>query len=134
MIVHPARNPSNGLSSLTSAFVHSIGQDVDIKFQLVWNFGHYLTGIPRRLGRSAALDAATSALVTAHAGFCTGDLASNPTVWGKYSRALTVLRNDLNDVTKARSSESLCAVMVLSIVQVCFELPVEEIRLSLSFL
>ncbi|KAL9031291.1 MAG: hypothetical protein Q9196_000673 [Gyalolechia fulgens] len=117
VIVQPARTPSNGLSCLTAALVHSIGQDVDIKFQLVWNFGHYLAAIPRRLGRSAALDAATSALVSAHAGFCTGNLASNPTVWSKYSRALTVLRHDLNDVAKARSSESLCAVMVLSIVQ-----------------
>ncbi|KAL8941744.1 MAG: hypothetical protein Q9216_002072 [Gyalolechia sp. 2 TL-2023] len=117
VILRPARNPSNALSSLTSAFVHSIGHDVDIKFQLVWNFGGYLAGIPRRLGRSAALDAATGALVSAHAGFCTGDIASHSIAWREYSRALSVLRHDLNDKIKARSSESLCAVMVLSIVQ-----------------
>lgn len=121
LILHPARNPSNGLTKLTSAFVHSLDQEVDIRFQLAWNFGFYLTDIPRRLGRSAALDAATNALVAAHSGFCAGDLASNPSVWGKYSQALTMLRHDLDDVTKARSSESLCAVMLLSVVQLLID-------------
>ncbi|KAI4180389.1 MAG: hypothetical protein L6R41_007268 [Letrouitia leprolyta] len=115
------QNPSNGLSKLTSAFVHSVGQETDIRFQLAWNFGIYLTGIPRLLGRSVALDAATDALVAAHSGFCTGDLASNRSVWGKYSQALAVLRHDLDDVAKARSSESLCAVMLLSIVQLLID-------------
>ena len=117
-ILQPPQNLTNRLSSLTSAFVHKTGQDLDIKYQLTWNFGLYLTAIPRRLGRSAALDAATDVLVHAHTRFCTEGFSSNPTLLAKYSRAFAVLRHDIDDAAKARSSETLCAVMVLSIVKV----------------
>ena len=118
--MQPTQNLSNRLSSLTSRFVHSISQDVDIRFQLPWNFGPYLASIPCRLGRSAALDAATDTLVAAHTSFCAGNATSNQPVLVKYSRALSHLRHDLDDVAKARSAESLCAVMVLAIAQVRF--------------
>ncbi|KAL9012364.1 MAG: hypothetical protein Q9173_002867 [Seirophora scorigena] len=117
-IVQPNRTPCNALSSLTSAFIHRISQDVDIKFQLTWNFGGFLAAIPRRLGTSAALDAATDVLVAAHTGYCGGGITVDPSVLTKYSQALSVLRQDLNDVVKARSSECLCAALVLAIAQV----------------
>ncbi|KAL9601232.1 MAG: hypothetical protein Q9219_002637 [cf. Caloplaca sp. 3 TL-2023] len=115
------RNLCSAISHLTSALIHRISQDVDVKYQLLWNFGGYLAGIPRRLGHSACLDAAADALVSSHTGLCAGALKAGSTAWAKYSRALSVLRHDLNDVAKARSSESLCAVMVLSIVQLLMD-------------
>ncbi|KAL8652301.1 MAG: hypothetical protein Q9210_002759 [Variospora velana] len=120
-ILQPNKHPCNGLSSLTSAFIHRIGQDVHIKFQLTWNFGGFLAAIPRRLGTSAALDAVTDVLVAAHTGYCSGRLAADPWVLAKYTRALSVLRHDLNDMVKARSSESLCAVLVLAIAQLLID-------------
>ncbi|KAL8813217.1 MAG: hypothetical protein Q9223_007095 [Gallowayella weberi] len=117
-VVEPSRTPNNRLSSLTAAFIHSISQQVDIKFQLPWNFGGFLHCVPPRLGRSEALDAAIDSLVTAHKHYCVGGFAPNELTLTKYSRALAVLRHDLDDVAKARSSESLCAVLVISIAQV----------------
>ncbi|KAI4087340.1 MAG: hypothetical protein LQ344_006834 [Seirophora lacunosa] len=128
-IVQPNRTPCNGLSSLTSAFIHSIGQDVDIKFQLTWNFGGFLASIPRRLGTSAALDAASDVLVAAHTSYCGRGNAVDPYVLTKYSQALSVLRHDLNDVVKARSSESLCAVLVLAIAQLLID-PIKAYAIS----
>ncbi|KAL8753175.1 MAG: hypothetical protein Q9184_005495 [Pyrenodesmia sp. 2 TL-2023] len=127
VIEQPSGALSNGLSSLSSAFVHCLSQKVDIRFQLLWNFGDYLTSIPCRLGVSAALDAAVDALVAAHSAFCVGNLVSNPVVWRKYSRALSVLRHDLDDVVKARSAESLCAVMLNSIVQLLLDPSSDEL-------
>ncbi|KAL8907065.1 MAG: hypothetical protein Q9171_006012 [Xanthocarpia ochracea] len=120
LVLQPTQNLSNRLSSLTSRFIHSISLDVDTRFQLPWNFGPFLVGIPCRLGRSAALDAATDTLIAAHTSFCAGNATSKQPVLAKYSRALSDLRHDLDDVVKARSAESLCAVMVLSIAQVRF--------------
>ncbi len=121
LIEQPSRVLSNELSSLSTAFVHRLSPQVDIRFQLVWNFGAYHASIPCRLGISAALDAAADVLVAAHTAFCTGNLVSDQVVWRKYSRALSVLRHDLDDVAKARSAESLCAVMLISIAQVRYE-------------
>ncbi len=39
----------------------------------------------------------------------------------KYSRALNVLRDELDDPDKAHSSETLRAIMLLMIIQVCKE-------------
>lgn len=114
---HPARVLSNGATRLRSAFVSSISPHVDIKFQLLWNFGGYLRYIPSRLGTSAALDAASDALVAAHRHYSLGSLV-NHKVLIKHSRALSALRYDLDDVAKAKTTETLCASTVLMIAQV----------------
>lgn len=101
-----------------SAFVNRISQDVDIRFQLPWNFGDYLIHLPRRLGVSEALDAAVDALVTAHTFFCAGNLKPGREVLTKNAHCLAILRRDVADVHKARTSETLAAIMVTSITQV----------------
>ncbi|KAL8647426.1 MAG: hypothetical protein Q9226_006431 [Calogaya cf. arnoldii] len=100
-----------------SAFANRISQDVDIRFQLPWNFGDYLVQIPRHLGVSESLDAAVDALVSAHTWFCAGNLKPGSEVLAKHARSLAVLRHDLNDGVKARKSETLAAIMVMSITQ-----------------
>ena len=103
---------------LASALVKRVDISVDVRFQLTLNFGGFLLDIPRRLGTSAALDAAAGSLVAAHARFCSGDRSLERDVLSKQSHALSTLRHDLNDSVKARSSETLCAIMALMIAQV----------------
>ncbi|KAL8999564.1 MAG: hypothetical protein Q9169_001653 [Polycauliona sp. 2 TL-2023] len=118
VIPTPSKAISNGSSRLASVFVGRISQGVDIRFQLPWNFGDYLNELPRRLGVSEALDAAVDTLATAHAFFCAGNLKPGPHVLAKHAYSLAVLRRDLNDVVKARTPETLAAIMVISISQV----------------
>ena len=110
--------PSNQTTALASALGSKLGDVLDINFHLAWNFGVFLRQIPIRLGMSASLDAASDVLVAAHTPYCLGRFDPDPTVLKKHSRALLILRNDLNDVIKARTSETLSAVMILMIAQV----------------
>ena len=112
------RTLSNSVIRLTGAFIERIDPFIDIKFQLLWSFGDYLADIPCRLGESGALDAAADALVMAHARFCVGHLDPDTVLLAKYSRALRVLRQDLDDPVKAHSSETLCSIMLLTIYEV----------------
>ena len=114
----PSRSPSNPMTALASAFVNRIYPLGDIRYQLPANFGNYLADVPRHLGVSPALDAASDALVAAHARFCAGQSAPEHEVLTKYSRALSALRQELDDEVKAQSAENLCAIMLLMIVQV----------------
>ena len=118
LILHPSYSPSNKTTMLASALVKRVDLSVDVRFQLTLNFGGFLLDIPRHLGTSAALDAAADSLVAAHARFCSGDRSLEHDVLAKQSRALSTLRHDLDDSVKARSSETLCAAMVLMIAQV----------------
>lgn len=113
-----ARAPSNQLARLTQAFVSQISLTIDISHQLTGNFGGFLLEVPRRLGTNEALDAAADTLITAHARYCIGQLSPNTEILVKHSRALNALRMCLNDPAKARSSETLCSVMLLSICEV----------------
>jgi Fungal specific transcription factor domain len=108
------------MTKLASALVYKIDPTTDIRYQLVWNFGGYLADVPRRLGTNPALDAASDALVAAHTDFCSsGRPGSECELLAKHSHALSVLRDALDDPVKAHSSETLCAIMLLMIVQVC---------------
>ena len=116
---HLPRTPVNAVSRLSSAFIGSVSPTIDIKYQLLWNFGPYLVEVPRRLGFNPALDAASDALVAAHTNFCShGRFAPQYGLMLKYSRALSALRGALNDPDTAQTPETLCAIMILMIVQV----------------
>ena len=118
IVLHSSYSLSNKTTRLTAAFVGSIGNSTDIRYQLAWNFGAYLRDIPRRLGTSKALDAASDSLVTAHAHYCPGQFVANAEVLKKNSHALAMLRNDIDDKVQSRKSETLCAIMVIMITQV----------------
>lgn len=107
------------MTTLTSALIDRVNLETDIRYQLTWNYGGVMLEIPRRLGHSAALDAASDALVTAHARFCRGMLQSDESAIVKHGRALKALRNDLNDSSKAQSTETLAAIWLIMINQVC---------------
>ncbi|KAL4876448.1 hypothetical protein BJY04DRAFT_199981 [Aspergillus karnatakaensis] len=106
------KNPQNNATLLGQALVASYKGQTDLKYNLVWAYGGYLAMIPRHLGVNEALDAAVDSLVTAHRSFASrGEVTI--TALSKYSKALGALRTCLNNPSTARSTETLCAVMVL---------------------
>lgn len=112
----PGTIPSNGLTSLTSAFVRTIKRSTDLRYNLWWSFGSFLEDVPRRLGTNEALDRAVDALTTGHNDFCV-TRAPSMMALTKYSQALHTLRVCLDDSVHAKSSTTLAAVMVLLICQ-----------------
>lgn len=109
--------PSGEKGALISGLIHTMQDNVDLRFNLTWSLGTYLTDVPQRIGRNQALDVAVECLVDTHSTFC---LHQPPSRRGllKYSEGLQILRRYLDSPEKARSSETLCAVQVLMICQV----------------
>lgn len=126
MIVVSSRSISPTLSnqsiSLSLAFTEMIKPSTDIKYNLAWSYGDFLHDVPQRIGINEALDSAATALVDAHSYFCvTGTVSPTARALMKYSDALVKLRLCLDDPAKAQASETLCAVMLLMICQVCLD-------------
>ncbi len=115
----PQYELANKLTRLVASFTFNIDENADIRIQLPWNFGTFLTDVPRRLGYNEALDAACEVLVAAYANFVAGRVVGSADVVMKHSNALSALRRCLDDPIKAYSSETLCSTMILIIVQVC---------------
>ena len=114
----PERIPSGDTMRLQSAFVANISTAIDIKYSLLWNFGIFITDVPRRLGCNEALDAAAKCLMTAYGPFCNGQRLGSETSLLEFGRALNALRRCLANPIVARTSETLCSVMILMIAQV----------------
>jgi hypothetical protein len=109
--------PNNELTLLGIAFSDMIKPSTDLRYNLAWSYGVFLEDVPRRLGTNAALDASANAVVAAHSSYCSCR-GPSPDALRKYSLALSKLKDCLDDVAKARTSETLCAVMLLLICQV----------------
>jgi hypothetical protein len=101
-------------SELASSLIGTL-KITDIRYALEY-YGYFLKDIPRRLGSSAALDAAVKALVTAYPYFHSRDFP--PEVLMHYGRSLRSLRDTLDDDIEARSVNTLCAVYLITICQV----------------
>jgi hypothetical protein len=110
-------SPANQLMVLANGLINAIKWSTDLRFNLVWSYGIFLTEVPPRLGNNEALDTAVEALVDAHSTACclrkptTGNLVI-------YSKALNKLKSCLDDPAQATSTETLAAVMILLICQV----------------
>jgi hypothetical protein len=107
--------PNNELDSVTDGFLSAIAV-TDIRFDLSI-YGAFLEDIPRRLGRNEALDAAVQALTTALPSVRSHQYSTN--MYKTYMGALRQLRYCLSDPEKAASPETLCAVYLIMICQVC---------------
>ncbi|KAB8071942.1 hypothetical protein BDV29DRAFT_178331 [Aspergillus leporis] len=112
----PCVQPSNDLTILGQAFVRAIHASTDLRYNLAWAYGGFLRDVPPRLGTNEALDTAADAVVSMHSSFCVNRTMSVRAL-GKYSHALHTLRSYLDDPRKASSTDTLCAVMLLLIVQ-----------------
>ncbi|KAE8444367.1 hypothetical protein EG329_000567 [Mollisiaceae sp. DMI_Dod_QoI] len=114
------RTPSNETTVLTNALVTKLKALDDIRYHLSWTYGGFIDDIPRRIGTNEALDAAVAALVSAHSTLASRRVTDGQVSFGslaKYSYALKTLRLYLNDRSRARKAETLCAVMLLLICQ-----------------
>ncbi|MCJ1398996.1 hypothetical protein MMC11_002198 [Xylographa trunciseda] len=110
-------NLSNALTRLTAMFAHGVDPSEDTSVQLPWNFGPFLEDVPRHLGVNESLDTAADALVTAYSQFRTTGQATNEVGLKKYSTALLALRDCLDVPQIACMTETLCAIMILIILE-----------------
>lgn len=110
--------PCNAQTALTAGLVHALDPEVDLKMNLILNFGGFLAYVPCRLGKNEVLDATVDAFVAAYAHFCTGSMQDDSVVLRKNGVALAALRRGLEDPSTAHSSETLCAVQMMMIYQV----------------
>lgn len=111
-------SPSNELNVLISAFLDTIKPTMDCRFNLAWTYGPFLHHLPRRLGTNAALDSATRALVCAHRDFSLHRPVTIRSL-AEYSHAVQTLRQSMDNPTKAHSIDTACAVILLTLCQVC---------------
>ncbi|KAL4967582.1 Zn(II)2Cys6 transcription factor domain-containing protein [Aspergillus stella-maris] len=111
-----APNPMTKAQLLGQGLVAAITPQTSLRYNLMWAYGGYLMLVPRRLGLNDALDTAIDALISTHQTYasCKEVTATSLT---KYSNALGALRRCLSNPATASSSETLCAVSVLLVVQ-----------------
>lgn len=115
----PSSAPSNEKSHLTSALITLLDPSVGIEVNLLFNFGGFIIDIPRRLGSNAALDATSDAFVASFTGFRSGRREPDTKVLRLHGKALKALRSCLEERTTAQASETLCAIQLIMIYQVC---------------
>jgi hypothetical protein len=117
VVLQVYQTPESPIDRLTSSYVNAIKTTTDMRYNLAWSYGDYLVDIPQRLGVNPALDASVDALVCAHSNICSGRKVTLESLQ-KYSAGLKALRDCLDDPSQARTSETLCAVMLLMNCQV----------------
>ncbi|KAL4802807.1 hypothetical protein BDV18DRAFT_146632 [Aspergillus unguis] len=110
------KTPSSRLITLTQSFTATMGPGVDLRYNLAWAYGGFIRMIPQRLGVNEALDASVDALVASHLAIACGNGISVDAL-SKNSRALRTLRKCLDNPVEATTSETLCAIVLLLIVQ-----------------
>jgi hypothetical protein len=81
-------------------------------------FGPFIREVPARLGHNAALDAAVAVLVNAHISLVQKKTALEIVSPQLYLRAIRTLQTCLEDVQQGMSSNTLCASVILSLVEV----------------
>lgn len=112
--------PFSEMDMLGSLFARNIGdRSVGTGFHVGSIYGGFLYEVPRYLGHSPALDAAAEALIASHTHFCSkGNEAFSKTLLLKYNKAVQALVPQLSAEDTAGDSKTLCAIMMLIIVEV----------------
>lgn len=143
----PPTLPQTEVQMLTNTFVSTIAPSTR-RVNLTQTYGSFLEMVPRRLGTNAALDSSARALVCAHQNVCLGRPATEESL-ACYALAIRTLRLYLGnlDSTAARSTETVCAIIMVIMCQVSLGRPslnyilysrgewrIIEIRLWLCFL
>ena len=108
----------NRQDSMTALMVNKLSVK-DLRYDVGWAFGPFIAEIPRRLGRSAALDfAARTFVLSLPPSPCTrrhprSDVLEN------FAAALKATRLALTHPVESKSIHTLCAAYMLMICQVC---------------
>lgn len=107
--------PSNQLTIMTSKFLAAL-RVTDPRFDLTI-YGDFMRDIPRRLGSSRALEAAVYALTAAVASIPKNQPSTE--VVKSYGQSLQSVRSCLMDPAQRKSPDTLCAVYLIIVLQVC---------------
>jgi hypothetical protein len=81
-------------------------------------FGPFIQEVPSRIGHNPALDAAVAVLVYAHKSLLQQKMANEIVNPNLYLRAIKTLQLSLEDPTQGLSTNTLCASVLLSLVEV----------------
>jgi hypothetical protein len=84
-------------------------------------FGPFIQEVPSRIGHNSALDAAVAVLVYAHKSLLQQKVANEIVNPNLYLRAIKTLQLSLEDPTQGLSTNTLCASVLLSLVEVCIQ-------------
>ena len=109
--------PPNALESLTALMVSKISVK-DPRYDVGWAYGPFLNGVPKRLGHSVALDAATEAFVLSLPPISHHRKQPDSSVLESYIVALEATRTALADPVQAKTVDTLCAAYFLLVCQV----------------
>ena len=109
--------PPNPLESLTALMVSKISVK-DPRYDVGWAYGPFLAGVPKRLGHSIALDAATEAFVVSLPPSSHHRKHPDSSALQSYIVALEATRIALADPVQSTNIETLCAAYFLLVCQV----------------
>lgn len=104
--------------SMTALMVHKLSVK-DIRYDVGWAFGTFVSDIPKRLGRSVALDSATRAFVLSLPPSPHTRRQPGSDALENFTAALKATRLALAHPTESKSIDTLCAAYLLLICQVC---------------
>lgn len=91
-------------------------------------FGAFIQEVPARIGHNPALDAAVSVLVYAHTSLLHQKVANEIVNPNLYLRAIKTLQLNLEDPLQGLSTNTLCASVLLSLVEVRALIVAEMLR------
>jgi hypothetical protein len=107
----------NVQESNTALIVHKLSIK-DLRYDISWAFGPFLSDIPKRLGRSVALETATQAFVLSLPPSPHSRRHPETDALESFTAALKATRLALAHPTDSRSMDTLCATYLLLICQV----------------
>lgn len=81
-------------------------------------FGSFIQEVPARIGHSPALDAAVAVLINAHTSLTYKKTSDDVVSINLYLRAIKTLQNCLEDSQEGMSTNTLCASVLLGLVEV----------------
>jgi hypothetical protein len=87
-------------------------------------FGPFIQEVPARIGHNPALDAAVAVLVNAHTSLMYNKTSNDIVSINLYLRAIKTLQSCLEDSQEGMSTNTLCASVLLGLVEVsCATIP-----------
>jgi hypothetical protein len=82
-------------------------------------FGPFIQEVPARIGYNAALDSAVAVLINAHTSLMYKKTSNDIVSINLYLRAIKTLQSCLEDSREGMSTNTLCASVILGLVEVC---------------
>ena len=111
--------PLSPSDKLASRFCQLLGSDMQVAAGTnLASFGKFMIQVPLHIGHSRVLDLSAESLYVAHGAIFGKDNTLLVRSQILYGQALQSLQKSLEDIGQARSPETLCATLLLSIYEV----------------